>query len=178
MNKAISSDTTGQQVSEDEMLLRLVWDPDDIDPETQELLTSAFSKDDLKSVERGLSVDQKASAEEKCILCIAQRQQSNAEGHATIKRTTPLLAEAKTQDVTSQTFDDDGTRIFAVISTPMGATEDCPENPAHAEILNISGRKSKGYLNQMRTKLQKIFAKPQAMGAFFSETQETSSTGS
>lgn len=171
MNEMSQADTTGQQVDEDEWLLRLVWDPDDIDPITKELIPSAFAKADLKGPYRGLSVDQKSIAEEACILGVAQRQQDNVANHPEIKRTTPMISETATQTVTSLSFDD-GERMFAVISAPVRLEGGRPENLAHAEILNISKRASNGSLNQMRAKLQLIFSKPELLEHFFPKNSE------
>jgi len=49
--------TLGLEVNESESLLRLVWDPCDINPSTGEIMPSAFEKSDLRDARRGLSVN-------------------------------------------------------------------------------------------------------------------------
>lgn len=161
--------TLGYEVDEDEMLLRLVWDPEDINPETGELMTSAFASDDLKNHRRGLSVDQKSIAVREVMDFVAGNQQQNAKGK---KRDTSMLTEVKTSRVSSLKLDGDDQRVLAVIQIPIPAANGCPENPAHVEILNVSTKKSKATINEIRAKLQVIFSLPKRFEALAPAPQQ------
>ncbi|MEO1989610.1 MAG: hypothetical protein ABGX47_23625 [Martelella sp.] len=161
MSNGATPQLRGPHLAPEDVLLRLVWDSDDIDPKTREISTSSFAKRDLMSVENGLSVDNERLAIRAVILHLAQKQKAKAEGNESLNRTEALLAKAVTGDICEQIFDEDQQKMFAVISTPISADDDNPENPAHAEILNISGRTKKSALNKVRLKLQPLFSIPE-----------------
>jgi len=138
----------------------LVWDSDDLDPATREISTSAFAKRDLQGIDNGLSVDREQLAIKSVILHLANRQQAKAQGNSQLNRTEALLAKVVARDICSQFFEEDEQQMFAVISTPIAATETEPENPAHAEIINISGRAKKSDINMFRLRLQPLFTIP------------------
>lgn len=160
MSNGATPQLRGPNLDSEDVLLRLVWDSDDLDPKTREIGTSAFSKSDLKGVDNGLSVDQEKIAIKAVILHLAKKQQAKAEGNEQLNRTEALLAKAITGDICKQVFDDDQQKMFAVISTPIPADMDDPANPAHSEILNISGRTKNSDLNKVRLKLQPLFTTP------------------
>nr|WP_313014715.1 hypothetical protein [Brucella intermedia] len=149
--------TLGLEANESESLLRLVWDPCDIDPNTGQIMTSAFEKSDLRDSQRGLSVDQKSIAVRAAMVCVAKNQYENAKGR---KREAPMLAEVLTSKATSLAFKDDPRRALAAIQSPIPANDDCPANPAHVEIFNITDRNSKSAANELRILLQEIFSIP------------------
>ncbi|MGP4691595.1 hypothetical protein [Agrobacterium cavarae] len=157
---AVTTELRGPLVDKNEVLLRLVWDSDDLDPVTRTISTSAFSKRDLQGAANGLSVDQKSLAIRGVILSIAGKQQSKAEGNPDLNRTDALLSQASAGDIFSQCFDDKQ-KMFSVISTPIEASEENLANPAHAEIINISGRSKKSDILKLRLKLQPLFDAPQ-----------------
>lgn len=174
MSDAATTPSQGEEVGREELLLRLVWDPDDIDPVTKELQTSAFPKGELESAANGISVDRRAIASKVAIQFVASKQQAKASGHQTLVRNTPLLAEACTGDVLDQNFDD-GAEMFSVISTPIHASDNAPANPAHCDIVNISGRTKRSAINQLRTKLQSLFSQPLPLENFFPQEIESNS---
>lgn len=155
-------------VEDGEMLLRLVWDSHDLIADTLELATSAFSKNDLMGMDRGLSVDRQKLAVKSVIISLAEKQMAQVENNPAVNRTRPLLAKARTGDICASVFED-GSKIFSVIATPIAATATTPANPAHAEILNISGKSKKSDINEFRAKLQTLFSMPKPIDEHFPE---------
>lgn len=156
----------GPHIGPEELVLRLVWDSADIDPETGEIATSAISRADLAGLDVGVSTDRKILASKPVIMQNIEIQFKKAAGREDLKRNEPLLATALTDEICKQVIaDTDGLkseRVFAVISTPTQASEERLANPAHAEIVNISSmNKKKSDLNKIRTKLQPLFSKPE-----------------
>lgn len=160
MSDAAVPEFRGPLVDDDEILLRLVWDSDDIDSQTRELSTSAFSKNDLLGPECGLSVDRENLAIKDVILHLVNKQRDKAVGNIQLNRTAPLLSKVKSGAIMELKFSDEDLKMFVVIATPIPESTDGPENPAHAEIINISERNKKSDINQLRTKLQPLFSTP------------------
>lgn len=160
MSDAAIPEFRGPCLDNDEVLLRLVWDSDDLDPNTRELSTSAFSKGDLRGVDNGLSVDREELAVKAVIMHLAKGQQLKAEDNDSLNREAPLISKVSTYDVCNLRLDDDSDQVFVVISTPIPESLHGPANPAHAEILNVSGKFKPSELNKIRTKLQPLFSSP------------------
>ena len=125
-------------------LHRLIWSPDDIDEEVG-LLPSAFPKQDLEGGERYLSVDRTDRILFSSLRSLADSQQARANGSTTF-REQPHSALLDWDHILG-VKDEDGNKPFAVTDEPL------PENPAHCGLRNQTGRKSRGYLQQLRALL-------------------------
>ncbi len=127
-------------------LHRLVWSPDDI--RDGKLLTSAFSKNDLKQQGLYVSVDRTDQLDEQTVQRIAEEQAARADG-AGIIRETPHSAILGCGNVRNL-FDTEQNRPFEV------RPEELEDNTAHCGIHNVSGRRNKSYINQLRTLLVSV----------------------
>lgn len=121
-------------------LIRLVWNPDHYDNGV--LTTSAFDKSDLVEG-RYLSVDRDDIFEPEAAKDTARAQQARANGD-TVKRDDARLAYLSCSDV-RHAVDQEQTKPFDVTSEPLD------KNPAHCGIHNVSGKRGKAYINQLRS---------------------------
>jgi len=124
-------------------LHRMVWDPDDWDG--AQLLPSAFPRSDLSVVGRFVSVDRVDEPFVQQALDRAEMQQDNADGSQHI-RDEALSAFLNCGQV-RELSDHEGTKPFSVSSYKEEG------KPAHCGIENVTGKKSKGYINELRTLL-------------------------
>ena len=158
---------------EDEVdLHRLIWSPDDFDGD--QLLPSAFRRDDLKGGEGYISVSRTDQLQPEAELNMAKQQAGRANGKNFVR-----------EDAWSILFncgrlraarDDEGLSLFAVTPEPIPDV-----NPAHCGIRNISGKTGRGYINQLRIILVKLAASPRRLDCFlqnWSSTHKWNSEGS
>ncbi|ACI57412.1 hypothetical protein Rleg2_4150 [Rhizobium leguminosarum bv. trifolii WSM2304] len=136
----------------DETILRVVWSPKDVNETTREVMTSAFSSSDLRGIQNGFSVDRKRLATPKFTNALSKKQVAPPD------KIDAWISEAHSDVVVSVVIDN--AKCFEIIATPQKATNELPSNPAHSEIINISGKKGDGFVkNQLRVKLQPLFSK-------------------
>ncbi|MBY2943108.1 hypothetical protein HF264_25985 [Rhizobium leguminosarum] len=119
---------------------------------TREVMTSAFSSNDLRGIQNGFSVDRKCLATPEFTNALSEKQLAPPE------RIDVWVSEAHSDAVVSVVID--SANCFEVIATPQKATKELPSNPAHSEIINITGKRGDGFVkNQLRVKLQPLFSK-------------------
>lgn len=127
-------------------LHRLVWHPDCYD-DGKLTSSGAFPSQDLKG-DRFVSVDRHDLFNIEIARSRAQSQQAKANGTDKI-REDAMVADFPCGGV-RDISDSEGKLPFKVTS------EAEPDNPAHCGIRNTSGKKSRGYINQIRAKLMQI----------------------
>ncbi|MEP3776266.1 MAG: hypothetical protein ABJM82_04490 [Shimia thalassica] len=146
-------------------LHRLVWSPDDyVDGK---LLPSAFPSGDLKTPDRYLSVDRVDQFNPDATIETANRQAENADG-ATIVREDAFSALLGCGEVRGIT-DHEGKHPLEVRPEPIKGV-----NLAHCGISNVSGKKSRGYVNQLRTELTEIVNRILSLEMFVGEVTDGS----
>lgn len=154
----VPSQLRGVEVDHKNTILRLVWDSDDLTPE-KGLSPSSFSKDDLKGLENGISVDQEILINRAVLMVRVEKQRAKAANNDNLDRSAPLLARAITGELCQIVSEgEDGVKIFTVIHTPVPESDEGPANPAHSEIVNIAVGKMN--FNKMRSKLVGKFSTP------------------
>lgn len=127
------------------VLHRMVWHPDCYD--NGELTSSgAFASRDLNGV-RYISVDRHDLFDREFAVERAKLQQANANGVTAFREEVRMidLPCRKVREI----VDNFGERPFAVTAEPEN------NNPAHCGIRNVSGKRSKSYINQIRAKLMR-----------------------
>ncbi|MDD9731668.1 hypothetical protein PVW46_17325 [Mameliella sp. AT18] len=123
---------------------RLVWSPDDF--EDGKLLTSAFRRKDLEGGETNyVSVSRMDKLNVAAELALATKQAEKSDGKQLI-REEAFSVKFLCGEVRA-VIDDAGTQPFDITSEPL------PENLAHCGVRNITDKKSRGYINQLRVLL-------------------------
>lgn len=135
---------------DDMHLLRLIWSPDDvIDGQVQ---PAAFKKNDLRSIDRYVSVDRVDMLVPAVVRRTAADQQAKANPENNVRReeaySTRLVAGA-----IRAILDDQGNAPLIVRPEPILDPHPEINNPAHCMVANNSGRASKGYLLKLQTTL-------------------------
>lgn len=164
-------------VPDETELLRLVWDPDDfVDGKIQ---PAAFKSDLKGDPARSLSVDRADRLIHQVIRCTATRQQTKARlkreqagvseedaaKNSIDRRFCALGVGFSAGDARKVTVDYEGKTYHGPLRVSADRVEPggpiCPlENPAHCLVGNVSGQKSKGFVQALQTKLAAIFQGP------------------
>jgi len=141
-------------------LHRLVWSPDDF--EGGRLLPSAFPRNDLLGGERYVSVSRVDQLVPDAEIATAESQSDRANGCQFIRDEawSVLLCCGEVMSAT----DVDDVRPFAVTPEPIEA-----ENDAHCGLRNTSGKKGRGYVNQLRLILVGLASTPRPLNEFLSD---------
>lgn len=129
-------------------LLRLIWCPDDV--VDGEVIPTAFSKNDLKSLARCVSVDRIDQLVHAVIRHTAQSQKAKADPELKRFRDEAYSTRLNTGSVRGAT-DKDGNCPFLVDRDPISNDDPLIHNPAHCMIGNCSGNKGKSYLLALQT---------------------------
>lgn len=143
-------------------LHRLIWYPDDYDGE--QLLTTAFRREDLLGGGEYLSVSCTDRLEPEIEREIACQQAERANG-IDIFREEPY----------STLFNCGRLRNKEDVEncTPFDVTrERTDENPAHCGIRNVSGKRNNSYINQLRTLLVELASSPRTLDCFLRDFEE------
>lgn len=143
-------------VKDNELLLKLIWDPDDINEEGG-VKPSAFRKDELVNRSKGVSVDRYALCRVRVLNAIIAKQKRKA-GAPGIVREKAFLSRLRCLQVREIAID--GKRQFVVDATPTEQTDDVPTNPAHAEIFNDSGIQSRSHILKIRLEIAHLCSNP------------------
>lgn len=133
-------------------LFRIVWSPDDVrDGQVQ---PAAFSKNDLRGLERTLSVDRIDKLVPSVVRATASAQaiKPSYTGKSREVAYSTLLNVGSVRKFS----DDEGIPPFLVQSDPVKDEITGIENPAHCKIANVSGKVTKGYLLQLQTTLASL----------------------
>ena len=138
-------------------LHRLVWHPDDI--EDGQLLPSAFPRGHL-SGDNYVSVSRMDQVTMEAVLALADTQQKKADPDKEIFRDFAHSAILHSGEVRSL-IDDKCASPFEVFPEPEDA------DPAHCGIRNITGKKGKGYIGQLRDMLVKAVHTHGLLNEFF-----------
>lgn len=136
--------------SDDVDLLKLLWCPDDFDEVTGKVKPSVFRKKELDGKgENHVSVDSADLSRRDSMEQIAARQQEKANGQ-NIKRESARIGRVGTRLVRVETKDE--LPLFEVKRVPL------EENVAHCGIFNISGKTGRGDIDELQTKLARLFS--------------------
>lgn len=134
-------------------LLRLIWSPDDVI--NGQVQPAAFKKNDLRGIQRYVSVDRADSLVPAVARRTASDQKRKANPTKGVRReeaySTCLIA-GKVRSAE----DDRGETPFIVRPEPIVDPDPELNNPAHCMVANQSGRTSKGYLLQLQTMLANL----------------------
>jgi hypothetical protein len=140
-------------------LHRLVWAPDDFDG--GKLTTSAFPKNDLMGGERYLSVSRTDILSPTAELATAERQAETQNVNFIREEALSTILNCGSVE---QVADTDGITPFTVTS------EEIPnENEAHCGLRNVSDKRGKGYINQLRLILVSLASGPRRLDEFLAE---------
>ena len=139
-------------------LHRLVWSPDDFDDDGN-LITSAFRRKDLHGGADYVSVSRVDELDSNAEIALAEAQAKKADGVNFVREKAfsallHCLAVCEVQD-------DSGNTPFQVTSEPIPGV-----NQAHCGIRNVAGKKSNGYVNQLRLLLVDLVHKSQGLDEF------------
>lgn len=128
------------------LLYKLLWHPDDIEDGT--IKPTAFRSSDLSGdPDAHVSVDRGDCASRDCMERTAASQAAKANG-LTIHRLAASIGRMPCGEVRSIEYD--GQKAVEVQAFPLD------DNRAHCGICNISGTKSRSYLNEVRGKLARL----------------------
>lgn len=135
-------------------LYKLVWSPDDL--EGNQVLPSAFRKDDLSGPGHHVSCDRVDMAKRSVMEGIAAGQKANADGIRYI-RTLELITTLSCGELRSCTVM--SKRAFEVVSDPIEG------NNAHCGIrairaANVKAKSERAYVEEMRAKLASLSRRP------------------
>ena len=143
-------------------LHRLIWCPDDYDGE--QLLTTAFRREDLMGGDEYLSVSSTDLLQPEIEQEIAYRQANRANGK-NIFREVPYSTLFNCGLLRGKN-DVENCTPFDITRKPT------PENPAHCGIQNVSGKRNKSYINQLRTLLVELASSPCTLDCFLQNFEE------
>jgi hypothetical protein len=150
-------------VRDNEWLLKLIWDPDDIN-EDGSVKPSAFRKDELVNRSKGVSVERYALCSMRVLNAIIAKQKRKA-GAPGVVRENAFISRLHCLQVREIAID--GKRQLIVDATPTARTEDVPANPAHAEIFNDSGIQKRSYILKVRLEIAGLCSDPAEVGEVF-----------
>lgn len=143
---------------DDTDLHRLVWSPDDFDGE--KLLPSAFRKQDFSgSNDDYVSVSRIDMLDPDAEIAIADNQAKKAGGNDFIRD--EAWSVILNCGEIRRAEDSDKLQPFQVTSEPIPG-----ENEAHCGIRNVSGKKGKGYVNELRSILATLIRSRKTLDDF------------
>lgn len=141
-------------------LHRLIWSPDDI--QEGRLLTSAFPRQDLQDAARYVSVSRTDKLNPEAEILTAQNQADKADG-VNFRRDEAWSAILNCGEVRSLE-DTEGNQPFAVKPEPIIGV-----NEAHCGISNVTSKRGRGYVNQLRALLVRAASKLRTLDEFLGE---------
>lgn len=133
------------------MLLKLVWDPEDV--RDGKILPTAFRRQDLSGLlDDHVSVDRKDMAARETMEALSAAQRDAVAGRADIHREVSLIGCLPCGVVRGTRLDGlaGGGELLTVVPKPLKG------NDAHCGIVNVSGNRGRAAVDRIRGELAKI----------------------